>query len=414
MMFFLASLAAAWAVMAGHRGWWPVLMVTASVAAQAHLMFALAVAALVLLALIVGSVDTFRARASYWWAAYGLVAGLACWLAPFIQELTTRMGNLTTLIKDEQTRRPTVGLTFGLKALTAAVQPPPLWWAPWASLPGLGVVERRSASFGVAALVLAAVALAVAVYPLRSRRTAALAAVSLLVTGAALITYSGVPVASIATNPTSLNYLMAPMFLVGVLAWLVLGSVLVLMGRRVISRVRARAAVPAGPSGGPVTEPPITAARWAAPATGFAVVTLIALTSLGIWFGQVSPGVAGDPLIHDINVASQKIERELPRQPISLSVVTGDSHFRRRMTLGLAYALTTAGYRPEVDVSYARQLGPFYEFRGTKIPSVTVYQRNSGVSVHVRKHGAGPSRRSAAHASAAEPRTYPAGTWRAG
>jgi hypothetical protein len=135
---------------------------------------------------------------------------------------------------------------------------------------------------------------------------------------------------------------------------------------------------------------------------------------LGIWFGQVSPGVAGDPLIHDINVASQKIERELARQPISLSVVTADSHFRRRMTLGLAYALTTVGYRPEVDMSDARQLGPFYEFRGTKIPNVTVYQRNSGVSVHVRKHGAGPSRRSAAHASAAEPRTYPAGTWRAG
>ena len=63
MMFFIAALAAAWAVMSGHRGWWPALVVTASVAAQAHLMFALASVPVVLtvLALIDGPADTVRA-----------------------------------------------------------------------------------------------------------------------------------------------------------------------------------------------------------------------------------------------------------------------------------------------------------------------------------------------------------------
>jgi hypothetical protein len=387
MMFFLASLAAAWAVMAGHRGWWPVLMITASVAAQAHLMYAAAAAALVLVAFIVGMVDSFRGHTGFRWAAYGLIAGLACWLAPLIQELTAQTGNLTALFNGELAHRPTVGLSFGLKALTAAVQPPPLWWTTWASLPGLGVVERRSAAFGVAALVLAVVALAVAIYPLRSRRTAALAVISLLVSATALITYSGVPVASITTNPTSLNYLMAPMYLVGVLAWLTTGSVLVLIGRRVISRVRARAAAPAEPSGGPVTEPRKTAARWAVATTGFAVATLIALTSWGIASGKPSSGTAGDPVIHVVNVASQKIERRLPGQAISLSVMVADDHYRRRTTFGLVYALRTAGYRPEVNTGYARQLGPGYQFRWAKVPRVRVYWRGDHISLTVRKHG---------------------------
>ena len=61
MVFFLAALAAAWAVMSGHRGWWPVLVVTASIAAQAHLMFTVPSGVLAVLALIVGLVRTASA-----------------------------------------------------------------------------------------------------------------------------------------------------------------------------------------------------------------------------------------------------------------------------------------------------------------------------------------------------------------
>ncbi len=82
-LFFLAALAAGWAVMSGRRWWWPVLVITASVAAQAHLMFAVAAAALALLALIAGLADRSRAKTGYRWAAAGLIAGIACWSAPF-------------------------------------------------------------------------------------------------------------------------------------------------------------------------------------------------------------------------------------------------------------------------------------------------------------------------------------------
>src|SRR5215813_13726961 len=97
MMFFLAAVAACLATLCGHRGWWPALVVTGSIAAQAHLMFTISAAALVLLGLGAGLADTFRARAGYRWAVIGLAAALACWSAPLIQELTAPAGNLTAL-----------------------------------------------------------------------------------------------------------------------------------------------------------------------------------------------------------------------------------------------------------------------------------------------------------------------------
>jgi hypothetical protein len=392
MMYFLASFAAAWAVMAGNRGWWPVLMVTASIAAQAHLMFAVAAAALVFTALVVGVVDTYRERASYRWAVIGFLAGLACWIAPLIQEFTARTGNLTALIDSQGTARRVGGLTFGLKAVAASVQPPPVWWSPLSSIPGLSVVHGRSAAVGAAVLVLTAVALAVAVRPLRSRWAAALAGISLLASVTAVISYSALPVTDIATPNTafnSLNYLMAPMYPVGVLAWLAMGSVLVLAGRLVIGRARARSAVPADGGQGVAAEPGVAGARWAIPATGFAVVMVVALASVaGIKFGQVSSlSPDNTPYIHAVNAASEMIERKLPGQPIQLSVVDTDSHFRRRVTFGLAYVLTTAGYSPEVSGNYAWQLGPGYGIHKTQIPSVAVYRNGDGISVRVAKSG---------------------------
>jgi hypothetical protein len=386
MMFFVASFAAAWAVIAGNRRWWPVLVVTASIAAQAHLMYAVAAGALVFVALVVGLADTIRARASYRWALVGFLAGLACWAAPLIQQFTARTGNLTNLIDSRGTAGPTGGLYFGLKAVAASVQPPPVWWSPLSSIHGLRVVEGRSAAAGVVVLVLAVMALAVAIRPLRSRWAAALAGISLLASVTALISYSSLPVSnitSINTAVNSLNYLMAPMYTVGVLAWLTLGSVLVLAGRRVLGHDRAGAAVPAG-EGDQAAEPAIPAARRAVPSTTFAVVLVIALISMaGIRFGQGSSNAANMPYIRAINVAAQKIERKLPGQPVQLSVVADDIHFRRKVTFGLVYALTTAGYSPQVAGTYAWQLGSGYAFHSKKIPDVMVYQNGRDISVYV-------------------------------
>ena len=45
-------------------------------------MFTAPSAALAILALIVGLVDTIRRGPGYWWVVTGLIAGAACWSAP--------------------------------------------------------------------------------------------------------------------------------------------------------------------------------------------------------------------------------------------------------------------------------------------------------------------------------------------
>ncbi len=390
VIFFLAAAAAALAVMSGRRRWWPVLVVTGSVAAQAHLMFALASAALVLLALGVGLADTVRARSGYWWAVLGLIAGSACWVAPLIQQFTSRSGNLGLLIASLGARQ-TAGPAFGLKALTASALPPPVWWTPSLSFRDdsiASLIGGRSVAFGVLMLALTAVALAVAVRPLRIRRLAALAAVSLLTSVAELATYSGVPVHNI--SRANQNYLLIVLFPVGLLAWLAVGSAAVLAARRVIDPGRVLAAVRGrwrgepGSAGGP-------AARRAVRAIGCAALLLIALeASLAVTQqAQATARAVSGPQVSATRFASAYIERLLPPQRVALSVVNPAGIYQRDVTLGLAWALRAAGYQPEVDHRAARYLGARYLYSGQPLPHVTVVLRHRGVAVRLAQAASG-------------------------
>ncbi len=249
MTFFIAALAAAWAVMSGRRGWWPALVITASIAAQAHLMFTVPSAALVILALIVALADTARGRPGYWWLAAGLVAGAACWSGPLIQQFTSRDGNLGLLLRSSGARTGArTGGVFSVKALSAAMEPIPVWWR--SSMQPLAIyrlINHRPAWFAVAVLVLLAVAAVMAVRPLRCRPLGALAVVSLVISLGALVTYSGIPVHH--TSLLTLGYLIVLLFPIGVLSWLVVGSWAVLTARLAVRRLAA--ARPAGATARP-------------------------------------------------------------------------------------------------------------------------------------------------------------------
>lgn len=313
LIFFLAALAAGLAVLSGRRHWWPVLALTASVAAQAHLMFALAPAALVLVALVAGLSDTIRARAGYWWAVLGLMAGAACWIAPVIQQFTSRRGNLGLLIASLGARPP-AGPAFGLKALAASALPPTVWWQRSLSFRYEGIASEiggRPPAFGVAMLAFTAIVLAVAVHPLRSRRLAALAAVSLLTSGAVLATYSNIAVHNIGLRGQ--NYLLIVLFPAGLLAWLTAGAAAVLAARRATGRARRPAAVRPRPPGTPVTAGG-SAARWAACVAGLAAVALI---GLGAWLAvaqqaRVSAVATSARDVSATRFAARYIEQMLP------------------------------------------------------------------------------------------------------
>jgi hypothetical protein len=375
MVFFVAALAAAWAVMSGHRGWWPALVITASIAAQAHLMFTAPSGVLAVLALVVGLVDSIRGRLSYWWALAGLIAGAACWSAPLIQQYTSPDGNLGLLLRSSgATTGPRTGGAWSLKALSAAVQPVPIWLKSSMQPTAIyQMISHRPAGFAVVVLVLLAVAAVTGVFPLRCRPLAALAVVTLVISLGSLVTYSGIPVRY--TSLSTLSYLIVMLFPIGVLSWLVVGSWAVLTGRLVLSRLATtRLAGRAVPGAGLLAGLAATAL--------VAAGTILALSLQG----QTVRNVTSDPAMAATRAASRQIVRKLPGQPIALSVHDFDATVVGRLTLGLTWALTPHGFHAEImHTRLARELGDRYIFRGQAIPMVRVRVRRHGTSVAVAK-----------------------------
>jgi hypothetical protein len=383
-IFFLAALAAAWAVLCGHRGWWPALVVTASIASQAHLMFALASVTLVLLTLVVGVIDTVRAKparatAGYRWVIIGVLLGVACWIGPFIQQFTSRDGNLSKLIANSESGLgPRTGWVFAVKAISAAVQPVPLWWK--SSLSAGRIASEISAHSpwpGVIALLILVVAIAAALGPLRSRRLAALAAVTLVLSLGALVTYSSIPVRP--TTLLTLAYLIMLILPIGVGCWLVTGTLIVLTVRWAQSRARARDGAAA-----PGWLPP----RWATGAViaGAVVVVALAALSLPRQSNQVRY-VMQDPALAVTRTAAIEIEHKLPGQHVALIVQdTREEDLDGRVTLSLTWALTPSGFHAEVTkTKLARELGSSYVYHGRAMKLVTVVIRDGHVTVHVTK-----------------------------
>jgi hypothetical protein len=394
-VFFLAALAAAWAVLCGHRGWWPVLVVTASIASQAHLMFALASVTLVVLTLVMGSIDMVRAKmarslAGYRWVIVGLLLGVACWSGPFIQQFTSRNGNLSLLIQNSESGiGPRTGPVFALRAISAAVQPVPLWWKSSLSATQIASeITRHSPWPGVVALIILVVAVAAALGPLHSRRLAALAAVTLVLSLGALLTYSSIPVRP--TTLLTLSYLVMLILPLGVGCWLVTGTLIVLTVRWARARRAATAASPAQPAPADAEEAAgsgwLSARRASAVAIGGAVlVAAMAAVSVPRQSTAVHY-VLYDPALAVTRIATRQIEQKLPGQRIALLVQDARGDLDGRITLSLTWALTPGGFHAEVTKTrLARELGSNYVYRGRAMKLVTVVVRNGHVTVHVTK-----------------------------
>ncbi len=382
LMFFLAAFAGGAATLAGHLGWWPVVVIAGSIAAQAHLMFTVTAVVLVVLCLAVGLVETYRAKARYAWAAVGFVAALACWIAPLIQQFGSGTGNFTALASGRGAPGPHGGLAFGLKALAASVQPPPFWWRPLTSLAKLSVIDERTVPAGAGVLALAVVALAVAAYPLRSRRAIALAALSLTAAATVAYTYGQIPTPTIRMTTSglgNLRYLMAPMYLVGVLVWLTTGTILVLAGRQAVQQVKSRDLSRGNHAAS--AAPRVGGVPWAVPALAIAAVAVIGLAAL-VATEIRSVAISQTWAMRAVTTAAQRIEPSVSRRQLALSVHAASNPDRRQVTFGLVYALHTLGYGPEISQRWwALQLGHLYLFRGRPMTHVNVIIRGGSLSV---------------------------------
>jgi hypothetical protein len=376
-MFFIAALAAGWAVLSGRQKWWPVLVITGAVAAQTHLMYAIAAACLLLVGFIVVMVDSLKSG-KYRWAIIGIIAGLACWTAPLIQQFTARTGNMTQLIGALRSGGTAqAGLIFGLKALSAATQPPAYWWQPSLTALELSSIDRRAAWFGIVQLGVTALVLVVAIFVLRSRRAAALAVLSLVTAAAALNTYSGIPAWNLRRPVTDLSYLMVPMFPMGVLTWLAAGYVLVLAIWQATRRLRVRAATQ--PVNGRSADTRNITGIWGRRIGGLAAVALmIVLTTRAVT--HIGGAYSYQNAARDaVRSASMKIEQEISARRVALAVVAPNKDYQRQVTLGLVYALRSAGYAPE-SRGWAYQIGPAYYYAGGPVAHVTVFVDKDGMT----------------------------------
>jgi hypothetical protein len=333
LIFFIAALAACLAVLAGNRKWWPVLVVTASIAAQAHLTYAAASVGLVLIAVVTGLTDQVRAKGGYAWLIVGLLVGAECWIAPFDQQLVSPagQGNMSLLLHAESEGQP-VGLAFALRAVASLAAPSSLWWQQNISQRHdlYQMLASKPAALGLAALAIIVASLVMAVCWLGSRRLAGLAAISLLVCVTATVTFALIPVRGLAAQQHDLIFIL---FAAVLLAWLTVICVTVVAVRELISYRRDRAGAAA-------------ATGWRVSVRAATALLLVAIVALGA-VRQVKHYAGAGTNSLDVGIALAKIERSWPRQrPIALGV-SAPGAGRFQVLEGLCWALTADGYHAD-------------------------------------------------------------------
>ena len=235
--FFVATLVLSWVVAQGAWAWWPVLVLTASVAAQAHVFFALPCLTLVVAAPLAGLAASGRPGHMRWLGA-GCAVAAACWAAPLVQQVVGTPGNLSETIAS-QSGQAKLGLSFALPIVATLLHLPPLWLTAQAPvLPSAAAAGGAQSPVG-GALVLVLL-LVIAVLAWRSgRRSLALSA------GVALVAAAGFTV-GIAVVPQSraltLFYLLDPLWPLAVMTW----ATVIWAGAALLTSARVVAWAPAG------------------------------------------------------------------------------------------------------------------------------------------------------------------------
>lgn len=126
-IWLVTTLVTAWAVAAGRLSWWPVNVLTASIAAQSHEFLFVPAMVVCVGAACVGLVGELAQREPrrIRWIVWGALVGIACWLAPVVQQLTNNPGNLTLLWRAAHRHVETLGVTRALEAFSSVTHPYP-------------------------------------------------------------------------------------------------------------------------------------------------------------------------------------------------------------------------------------------------------------------------------------------------
>ena len=219
LVFLIAAGASAWAVASGRFGWWPLVVLGASVAAQCHLVYAITAIGLVVVAPLAALV--YGHRPPRWrWLVVGLVLGAACWVAPLIQQVTGHPGNLSTVLHSG-TAQASVGLGFGWHALATAVTLHPIWLTQFPYLISFAdqmphYLRGHAEAGGFVGLGLT-VGIAVAAWRAKRGELSALAVIGVVMAVGTVASFATFP----RDNLGPVGYLSYVLWLVGILVWII-------------------------------------------------------------------------------------------------------------------------------------------------------------------------------------------------
>ncbi|HWF22915.1 MAG TPA: hypothetical protein VG226_12250 [Acidimicrobiales bacterium] len=366
LIFFVVTVVLASVVAMGSLGWWPVLVLTASVAAQCHLVFALTAVALALLAPVVGLVRHGRTDRFRWlWAGVGV--GVICWIAPLMQQITSHPGNLSVLMHTDRTH-PGLGIGWGLRILATSGSPHPIWLtrSPTGFFPTLVLVHGHSSEGGVVVLGLI-VAVTVLAWIFGRRNLAALGAVAVICSAATVLTFTTFP----ASNVLLLTYLHVLWWVPGILLWIVAIWAVVELLRSLALRI------PPGREGWW----PSRVTEWWRRAAAAGVVAALLIAG---FFGARALVVPTSKLAVDWNAVAQVnriapvVESHVPRGPVVVDFTgVGGNLSDDGILLGVAWRLTADGWHAVLPGPLGAATGSVAP-AGSRWPAVVVtFRRGS-------------------------------------
>jgi hypothetical protein len=387
-MFFFALLASSFAVLLGHHRWWPVAVVAGSVATQAHLVYAIDSLFAVVFSGIVLFVRAVRSRRRWMPLAIGLLAAIASWIAPLVQQLTSSPGNITLLLRS-QNGQARLGLAYGLRVINAAVVPLPIWLRPEHDENLAHTFAGRSAAVGVVVLLLTA---AVAILGWRQSNKP-LMYMALLSTGSAIgcaVTIGNV----VTTKKDTLAYMVAALLPLAVMVWATLAWGAVTAFEVLAARSAAGSPEPAVAATAVEAEqaPRPAGPRPRRPVVIYELVALAALLAASV-MAQFEQAAGHDSLetpaaMRTSAQAVAKVETAVPRGPVNLYLWLRTEHppplYAYAVTMGMIWGLAQDGWHPLVPSDFTEETGPGYAIEPTK-PRAVIFVTPSGVTVRTRR-----------------------------
>jgi hypothetical protein len=335
-----------WSLACGDHRLLPLAVAVASFAAQCELTYALPA----LGALAVGLAGLARSRRAVprrWWLA-GLIAALACWSGPLLDQAIHRPGNLALVARAAFAHETKLGLAAGWHALAHAMGVVP-WWLRIPTGPFDRLADVRAApsvlASASAALLLAGLLVVTAIgIRRRMRDLAAGGAIALILCLGIAAVAASTPTRRILMQ--SLGYTLWWASPAGMFAWLVIG----LAGARLVVG-------PAGTRLGRRCLPPLRPAplAWAAAAC--------ATLAVGAAVAAVERPDQDRPEYAPIRTVVARLASALPPADRTIRVAGSPSFTAFDFKGAIVYALRRRGLRP-LSLHGTLRLGRRYEARG--------------------------------------------------